>query len=164
MKLKKPKELEIIWDEEVEKAYSELSPKYRKFLLEYLNSGFVGSEAYRKAMNPTANTKTAAAAASRLLSSVNIKKVLEKLKDCDTEDFFMVLKVFKDAMTAEKPVFGRDKDGQPVHVLDLEDHDIRLKGAEKLAKLRGFNEPDKMEYGVNASDEFMSLVQRCRKD
>jgi hypothetical protein len=130
-----PEELAGIWDEEIKAAFADLREKQQKFLLAYVREGN-GAEAYRQVYNPLASNHLAAACASQILSSIALKAILRRLADTRAEDMLLVKATFKEASeTAIKPVYGKDEEGQPIKVEDIPDHDIRVRAADKLAKL-----------------------------
>ncbi len=141
-----PEELSVIKNDEVIAAFNRLNLKQQKFILHYLKNG-VGAEAYRQAYNECAEDTVAASCGSSLLRVPDIKIILKAFRDFQEEDFVTVRKVFVDAaLTAIKPIYGKDANGQPEKIEDLPDHDIRIKGANGLAKLHGLNAPDKQEH------------------
>ncbi len=141
-----PEELSVIESPEVLKAFHSLNEKQQCFILHYLKCG-VGAEAYRKSYNELADNSTAAVCGSQLLRNPNIKIILAAHQDFRDEDLQTVRKVFLEASTtAIKPIYGKDELGQPIKIEDLPDHDIRIKGANGLAKLHGLNAPDKQEH------------------
>lgn len=140
-----PEQLETVWDDSVADAFRALEPRQRNFLLAYLDT-WNGAEAYRRSYNQLANDATAAACASRLLTKANVKSVLERFLDTQTEDLLLVKRTYIDAAkTASKPIFGKDDLGQPILVMEQADHDVRIKAAQALAKLHGLNAAEKTE-------------------
>lgn len=135
------------WTEAQRAAFHAMRMEHQAFLVEYLENGFNAAAAYRKAFRqPTMDNDTAASCGSRLIRSAKVRAFLGTIKDDAFEDFFIVLRAFRDAaQNAVKPIFAKDEDGQPCHVEDLPDHDTRVKGGQALAKLRGFNAPEKVQ-------------------
>lgn len=130
-----PEELSTVWDDQVRTAFATLPPKHQEFLLAYLRC-WNGAQAYREVYNPQATPTVASSCGSRLLASANIQIVLKRFTDTRTEDLLLVRAVFKEAATeAIKPIFGKDENGQPSHIEDLPDYDVRVKAGDKLAKL-----------------------------
>lgn len=138
-----PEELATVWNEEVRLAFESLTPKHQAFLLEYLKT-WNASAAYRAIYNPMASPQVSSACGSRVLGIASIQTILKRFQDTRTEDLFLVKAVFKEAATeAVKPIFGKDEAGQPCHIEDIPDYDVRVKGATQLAKLsRLFDDPE----------------------
>jgi hypothetical protein len=140
-----PEELTEIADDKVLPAFHRLNLRQQKFLLHYLRNGS-GAEAYRQAYNEMAEDHVAAVVGSRLLTNVDIKIVLSAFRDHKDEDLILVRKTFVDAArNATKPIFGKDELGQPILVMEQDDHAVRIKAGESLAKLHGFNAAEKKE-------------------
>jgi len=127
-----PEELEDIWDKEVSESWKNLNPKQQKFLVQWLSNGYNASQAYRDVYNDLANNPTAAACGSRTLSNANIQTICGKLGNDNKTELILIKKAYKDALTAETPIFG---DGQKI--MDIEDHKTRILAANSLAKLNG---------------------------
>lgn len=162
---KAPEELDDVWDDEVAEKFRALTPKHQVFLLEYIKTEFEGAEAYRRAYNDECTNEVAAASASRLLRNVNISYILGRIKDAATEDLFIVLKAYKtaarDAVKPVKVLMVKDAETgtETVEtVIDVPDHQTRIKGAEALAKLRGFNSPEKVQ-----DDRFTALLEHMKQ-
>ena len=173
-KLKCPNELETVWSPEIEKAFKALNTKQQIFVLEFVKCGFVGAEAYRRAYNTMANDNTACVCASNLLRTPNIQTILEGFTDSRLEDLFLTINAFKGAAQAQVfqreeieedgvkksvyvPAFGLDQDGRKI---PIPDHDMRIKGGQALAKLRGFNKPEKIEDDrIGALAELLAKVK-----
>jgi hypothetical protein len=149
------------WTEDMRAAFRAMRMEHQAFLVEYLENGFNAAAAYRKAFSqPTMDNDTAASCGSRLIRSAKVRAFLEKIKDDAFEDFFIILRSFRDAaQNAVKPIFAKDGDGQPCHVEDLPDHDARVKGGQALAKLRGFNAPEKVQ-----DDRLTALLQHMTRN
>lgn len=128
-----PEELEAIWDEEAQEAWTALEPKQQSFLLAWLNLGLSGPKAYREVYNPNANDNTARSSASRTLSNVNIQTICSKISESKKSDLIKIKNVFDEGMEAVSPVFAGE-----AHVGDFEDHKTRILAANSLAKLDGF--------------------------
>lgn len=147
-----PEELSTVWDDEIRAAYSALEPRQQKFLCAYVGT-WNGAEAYRQAYNQLAKDNVAAASGSRLLTKVNIQKILKRFEENRLEDLFLCRYTFqRAAQCAVKPIYVKDKDGVPEKVEDLEDHDVRVRAADKLAKLAKLydeseTDPDNPESG-----------------
>jgi len=159
-----PEEIALLQDEKAVPAFHRLNLKQQKFILHYLKEGN-GAEAYRQSYNELANDTTAATCGSRLLTYADIKVVLAAFQDFRDEDLVLVRKTFVDAAkTASKPIFGKDNEGQPILVMEQEDHAVRVKAAESLAKLHGLNAADKHELsGPNGGPvEFVVSVNFIR--
>lgn len=136
-----PEELSTVWDPEIRSAYLELEPRQQKFLLAYVGE-WNGAEAYRQAYNQSAKDNVAAACGSRLLTNANIKRILKRFEESRLEDLFLCRRTFTQAaLNAVKPIYVKDKDGVPEKVEDLEDHDVRVRAADKLAHLSRLYEP-----------------------
>jgi hypothetical protein len=144
-----PEELEPVWNADVASAFATLEARQRVFLLTYVKT-WNGAEAYRQAYNPLANDHIATNSGSRLLAKEGIKIVLEAFLDTQIEDLLLVKRTYVEAAkTASKPIFGKDDLGQPIMVMEQPDHDVRIKAAQALAKLHGFNAADKVEVKTN---------------
>lgn len=140
-----PEELGFIQGDKALPAFHRLNLKQQKFLLHYIREGN-GAEAYRQSYNQLAEANVAATCASRLLTNVDIKAVLEAFQDHKDEDLILIRRTYVEAAKgAIKPIYGKDSDGQPEKVEDLPDYMTRIKAAEALAKLHGLNAPDKQE-------------------
>jgi phage terminase small subunit len=140
-----PEELTEIADDKVLPAFHRLNLKQQKFLLHYLRHGN-GAEAYRQAYNEMADDHVAAVVGSRLLTNVDVKTVLAAFQDHKDEDLVLVRTTYVNAArTATKPIFGKDEQGQPILVMEQEDHAVRVKAADSLAKLHGLNAAEKKE-------------------
>lgn len=140
-----PEELEMIWDDEVARLFRTLPPNRQKFLVAYIREQH-GTKAYREAYNPLASDNVGRACAGQILANPTVRAILERFTDRSLEALFVVPKtLFEAATTAMKPVFGKDEEGQPCHIEDLPDHDVRIKGALGLAKLYGLNAPEKVD-------------------
>lgn len=140
-----PEELAGIWDDEIKTAFSDLREKQQKFLLAYVRFGS-GAEAYRKVYNSQATPTLAASCGSQVLLSKGIQGILRRLSNTRLEDLMLVKATFKEAAErAVKPVFSKDKDGQPEHVEDIPDSDVRVKAADKLARLNKFYDEDEVD-------------------
>jgi phage terminase small subunit len=140
-----PEELGFIQGDKALPAFHRLNLKQQKFLLHYIREGN-GAEAYRQSYNELAEDNVAATCASRLLTNVDIKAVLEAFQDHKDEDLILIRRTYVDAAKgAIKPIYGKDSNGQPEKVEDLPDHDVRIKAAQSLAKLHGLNAAEKQE-------------------
>lgn len=134
-----PEELQDVWTEEAQAAYTSLLPKQQEFLLEYIRSKFVGMKAYRKVYNPLASDEVARSCASRMLTNVNVRVILKLFQDTAIEDMFLVRNTFKEAAeSAFKPIYGKDDEGQPIRIEEIPDYAIRVKAA---AELREYHAP-----------------------
>jgi hypothetical protein len=146
-----PEELDPVWSAEVATTFTALEPRQRAFLLAYVKT-WNGAEAYRRAYNELANDATASSCGSRLLANASIKSILAAFLDTQIEDLLLVKRTYTEAAkTASKPIFGKDDLGQPILVMEQPDHDVRIKAAQALAKLHGFNAADKVEVKTNQS-------------
>lgn len=148
-----PEELSLLADEKALPAFHRLNLKQQKFVLHYLTEGN-GAEAYRQAYNGNANDQVAATCGSRLLTYVDIKTVLAAFQDHKDEDLVLIRRTFVNAArSASKPIFGKDDLGQPILVMEQEDHAVRVKAAEALAKLHGLNAAEKKEISGSITIE-----------
>jgi phage terminase small subunit len=148
-KFEPPEELAGIWDKDIHKAFMSLNPRQQKFIVVYAKEQ-VGSEAYRQAYNESASDKVASVCGSQLMANPSIRSIMERLSESSIEDLFIVKKALRDAATtAVKPIYGKDELNQPVKIEDLPDHDVRIKAASAMAKLHGFNAPDKVDVKTN---------------
>lgn len=140
-----PEELTEIADDKALPAFRRLNLRQQKFLLHYIREGN-GAEAYRQAYNELASDHVAAVVGSRLLTNADIKTVLSAFQDHKDEDLILVRKTYVDAARgATKPIFGKDSEGQPILVMEQEDHAVRVKAASELSRLHGFNAAEKKE-------------------
>lgn len=140
-----PEELSTVWDDEIRAAYGALPPKHQEFLLAYLRC-WNGAQAYREVYNPLANGQVASNSGSRILGTIGCQTVLKRFTDTRTEDLLLIKSTFKEAATeAIKPIYAKDKDGQPEKVEDIPDYDIRVKAADKLAKLAKLYDEDEVD-------------------
>lgn len=140
-----PEELLVLETKDATPAFQRLNLRQQKFVLHYLREG-VAAEAYRQSYNECADDKVAASCGSRLLANADIKVILAAFRDFQEEDFVLIRKTFVDAArNASKPIFGKDDLGQPILVMEQEDHAVRVKAAESLAKLHGLNAAEKKE-------------------
>ena len=157
-----PEELSLLESEKALPAFHRLNLKQQKFLLHFLREGN-GAEAYRNSYNELAGDHVAAVCGSRLLTNVDIKAVLEAFQDHKDEDLILVRKTYIDAArSASKPIFGKDNEGQPILVMEQDDHAVRIQAAEKLAKLQGLNAPDKQEVTIfSISDKLKEARERA---
>ncbi len=150
-----PEELSTVWDDEIAEAFAALNPKQQTFLIHYITSANA-SESYRKAYNPLANGDVAASCGRQVLSSTHISAILSKFLEQRTQAMFLVQKTFQEAANnATKPIFGKDELGQPILVMDMPDHAVRVKAADSIAKLHGLNAPAEVKH----SGEITSKVQ-----
>jgi hypothetical protein len=130
-----PEELSQEWDDEIKAAYHTLKEKHQVFLLAYLRC-WNAAKAYREVYNPLADGQTASNCGSRMLGTAGAQTILKRFTDTRTEDLLMVKAVFKEAATeAVKPIFGKDENGQPTHIEDIPDYDVRVKAGIQVAKL-----------------------------
>ena len=145
MSVEIPEELETVWNQEVADAFGSLKSEHQDFLLEYLRNGNNATQAYRKTYSETLSDNVANAASSRLLHSVKVNAVLSAFTKTCVADLFLIVKTYKEATEAFKPVFGKDSDGQPELIQEIPDWANRIKAADSLANLHGFNAAQKRE-------------------
>lgn len=150
-----PQELAGIWGDELAADIAGLSFNHQTFLFEYIRTGN-GRKSYQKAY-PGSDEANASARSSGLVNKGKVSEILQKIKDLKTkvnlQDFFAVHATLYSALEATKPVFGKDENGAPDHVMDVEDWDARLKATAQLAKISGLNAPEKVQ-----DDRFTALV------
>jgi hypothetical protein len=152
-----PEELSPVWDDKIAEAFKGLNPKQQTFLIKYV-SCWNGAEAYRTAYNPLAGDHLAASLGSRLIANDDISLILAKFADNKTEALFLVQKTYTEAATqATKPIFGKDELGQPVLVMDVPDHAVRVKAADSIAKLHGLNAPAEVKHEVTSRVQIVEL-------
>jgi hypothetical protein len=157
-----PEELSLLESEKAIPAFHRLNLNQQKFILHFLREGN-GAEAYRQSYNELASDHVAAVCASRLLTNVDIKTILEAFQDHKDEDLILIRNTYVNAArTANKPIFGKDSAGQPILIMEQEDHAVRIQAAEKLAKLQGLNAPDKQEVTIlSISDKLKEARERA---
>lgn len=102
-----------------------LTDKQRMFIIEYVNNGFNGTQAYLKA-TPTVTPETAKVEASRLLTNVNVKTALKDYLD-------EVLGQYKD--TLEYEIIQEYKVRAFYNADDIIDKDGKLKVKKDLKEL-----------------------------
>lgn len=138
--MKIPEALETIWDESIESHFMALIPKHQDFLLAWVTNGYNGAQAYRTAYGQLETRIAESACASRLLSSANIRTIIDKLSETKAQDFIKVRQVYENI----------------IEDYDASDAD-KIKAAQALAKLKGLEEPTKNERDLN--DTLKNLTQ-----
>ena len=109
----------------------ELSKKQEAFIDEYFKNGFNGTTAYKKVYK--VSDLVATASASRLLIKVNVKKAIdERHKQLQQSHIVTREELLKDLAHIK----NKQLDAFPPS---------SLKAIEMLAKMQGWNEPDKVE-------------------
>jgi hypothetical protein len=130
-----PEELAAIWDQEIKDEFAALREKQQLFLLAYIRCGN-GAQAYRDVYNPLAGDRLASSCGSQVLASNGMKVIMRRLADTRAQDLLLIKATLTEAVEkAVKPIYAKDKDGQPEKVEDIPDYDIRVKAADKLAKI-----------------------------
>ena len=131
-KKKIPEELDSIWSDELELAWKKLNQKQQDFLIEWLNNGQHGTNAYWKVYNKNATEKVAGVCASQYLGSPRIDAVLSHLYGNKKYALLKARKRLEQGLDATKTVFS--KSDEP---MDIEDFGERRKNAIELLKLAG---------------------------
>lgn len=121
---------EPIWDAEFELAFEALLPKQRQFVIEYVRSGYVKREAWKRAYG----TSYSEGVVDAILSKDQVQVILGRFMDWAKADLFEARTVIKEAMQAKKRVYF---DGAEIDEVD--DHATRLKAVEVLNKMNGAN-------------------------
>ena len=159
----RPEELEAVWDDDIATTFAGLLPKHQAFLLKYIQC-WNAAEAYRHSHNPMASDHVASANGSRMIAREGISSILAKFADQRTEALFLVQKTYNEAaISASKPIFGKDEVGQPILVMEQPDYAVRIKAAEALAKLHGLNAADKVEHSGEVLSKIVQ-VELPKKD
>lgn len=151
-----PDALEGVWDDELHQIFSKLEFRQQTFALDYLEHG-VASKAIEKAYGLSG--PSAWARGSVLLRDVKVRAFITAYREKDIhraeDDRHLIRTTYREAMQAEKPIFGKDRDGNPDHIMDVPDHDVRIKAGQALAKLDGLNAVEVVT--INPSEEFRKL-------
>jgi len=156
-----PEEIGEFWfDAEVREAFKSLNENQQDFFIEYLSNGKNASQAYRDTYNKSANDNVASVCGHRTLSNANICLILEKIEEPKILKLQRINKVYNDGLEAFKPVFS--KEGEKV--MEIEDHAIRIKAADSLAKSNNMIVDHKkiegeMTHNHNVTSDFMKDMQ-----
>lgn len=121
---------EPIWDAEFELAFEALLPKQRQFVIEYVRSGYVKREAWKRAYG----TSYSEGVVDIILAKESVQLILGRFMDWAKADLFEARTVVKEAMKAVKCIYH-----QGVEINKEDDHMVRLKAVEVLNKMNGTN-------------------------
>jgi len=138
-----PMGLENIWEQsEVCEAWDNLTDKYQTFLLFYIGAGCRNArKTYHEVVDKTASDDVARNGGFMMLTNTNVGIIFDAMRAGRKQVMRQAVeKVYLEATEAIKPIYGKDEDGQPCHIEDIDDHDIRIKAAKEMAKLGGLNE------------------------
>lgn len=135
-----PKELEAIWDDEVNELWLKLRPQQRDFVIQYLITGNA-AESYRRVYNPMASNHLAQVAGSRMLSGDIIGQIMIKFAQQKTAALLKVVTGYHDMADATKPQWQQDKDGQWENAGDSPDWVARDKALIGLTRIHALNAP-----------------------
>lgn len=148
----------------------QLTEKQKIFCIEYLKD-MNGTRAYKFAYPHIKNDNTAAAAASRLLRNVNVKKYIElKMKEIEEEgtaDVVEIIMFLSSVMRGEKKediALLLAEGGQSLESKDTDIRD-RLKAAELLGKRYGMwtdklDVKGDVDVGINKLDGILKQLSK----
>ena len=152
-----PMGLENIWEQsEVCKAWNSLNDKYQTFLLFYISAqgGRNGRRAYHEIVDKTASDEVAR-------NGAYIGTIFDAMRAGRKQVMRQAVeKVYLDAVEAIKPIYGKDSEGQPCHIEDIEDHEIRIKAAKEMAKLGGLNEEKSDSTATQINVQIIQLPEK----
>jgi len=165
-----PMGLENVWRQpEISEAWDKLSDKYQIFLLFYIGAGERnGRKTYHGTVDKTASDGVARTMGHNMLANVNIGTILAAMRSArKMVAFETVERIYLDASEAFKPVFAKDengnalldKDGDPV-MLEIEDHDIRIKAGKEYAKLEGLNQEKSDSTATQINVQIIQLPEK----
>jgi hypothetical protein len=145
-------------DKALEEVWAELRPQQQAFLAAFLETGN-RAEAYRRAYNPTATDHVASVCGSRMLASVGISTIFEKLNDQKAAAMHVASQVFFDMANAVVPKLRKDrKTGQYVNIGVVPDWKTRSDGAHGLAKVYGNYAPENVRLSGTIKTQSKVLI------
>lgn len=137
-----------------------ISERHKMFVEEYLSNGLNGTQAYLTVYKNVKNVKTAEAAASRLLSNDKVKALLEerqaktiKKLEITREDILRRLNsrsllMEEIQILASKETLTEAEEERLQRLSFVIKASDANKSDEMIAKMLGFNEPDKLDVNV----------------